>query len=188
VRGAVIAVGVSTMMIAAEQHIASEVFTVGGRRYQWLEGAHALAPHAGRWEARRAQLGELFARVILPGLERRGAKRRVLGAGPRGGSARAHWVEWRAPGDAQPVWALYVPTRRLGARALEDLGRPANDGAMLAAWGDGPVLAWVSERPGARVAVREALRALPEFLARGVASADVTLPVRVVGLGETAAL
>lgn len=103
-----------------------------------------------------------------------------MGAGPRGGISRAHWVVWRAPGDAQPVWALYVPTRRLNAGSLADVGRPANDGAMLAAWGDGPVMAWASERRELREAVREALRSLPEFLASGVASADVTMPVRVV--------
>ncbi len=168
------------MTIAAHENAPSEEFTVNGRRYRWHEGEHALPTQAVRMRARRHELGPLFARVMLPGLERRGASRQVLGAGPRGGWSRAHWVVWRAPGDAQPVWALYVPTRRLTARALDDLGRPANDGALLAAWGDGPVMAWASERPELREAVRDALRALPEFLAGGVASADATLPVRVV--------
>jgi hypothetical protein len=169
------------MTIAAHQSARHEVFSVNGRSYQWHEGDHALTAHAWRLRGRRDELGGAFHRTVLPSLERRGASRRVLGAGPRGGWARAHWVSWRAPGDAQPVWALYVPTRRITTRALEDLGRPANDGAMLAAWGDGPVMAWASERPELREAVREALRALPEFLASGVVSADATMPVRVVG-------
>lgn len=168
------------MTIAASQDARCEDFTTNGRRYVWHEGEHTVTPQALRMRARRAEVGALFARSVLPGLERRSATRRVLGAGPRGGWGRAHWVVWDAPGDAQPVWALYVPTRRLAARALEDLGRPANDGALLAAWGDGPVLAWASDRPELREAVREALRALPEFLGRGLASADATLPVRIV--------
>lgn len=166
------------MTTAAQQSAHREVFSVNGRSYQWHEGEHALTAHAWRLRGRRDELGAAFHRTVLPSLERRGAARRVFGAGPRGGWRRAHWVMWRAPGDAHPVWALYVPTRRI---ATEDLGRPANDGAMLAAWGDGPVMAWASDRPELREAVRDALRALPEFLAAGVASADVTMPVRVVG-------
>jgi len=51
---------------------------------------------------------------------------------------------------------------------------------MLLAWGDGPVMAWASDRPGAREVLREALRAVPDFLTGGLASADATLPVRIV--------
>ena len=50
----------------------------------------------------------------------------------------------------------------------------------LVAWGDGPVLAWASDRPDARAILREALRALPVFLAAGLASADATLALRIV--------
>lgn len=168
------------MTFAAHETTQRDSFTVNGRSYRWHEGEHALTPHARRLESRRDELGAALSRAVVPSLTRRGARRQVMGAGPRGGVGRAHWVVWRAPGDAHPVWALYVPTRRLAASALADVGRPANDGAMLAAWGDGPVMAWASERPELREAVREALRSLPEFLSAGVASADVTMPVRVV--------
>ena len=88
-------------------------------------------------------------------------------------------MTWTAPGDARPVWALFVPTGRVSPAALGS-ERPANDGAMLAAWGDGPLMAWVSERPALQAAVREALRALPPWMADGVCSADAGFPLRVV--------
>lgn len=169
---------VTGMTIAVERDEARcEQFTSNGRSYAWREGERD--PRGELLAARRAELPAVFAGVVLPGLERRGAERRVQGAGPRGGAARAQWVTWQARGDARPVWALYVPTRRLTGRALEGLGRPANDGVLLAAWGDGPVLAWASERPELRAALREALRALPGFLAEGLASGDPTLPLRI---------
>lgn len=168
------------MTLAYDHEARCEAFTTAGRCYVWHEGPHALAPQARRMASRRDELATAFSRTVLPGLERRNATARVFGAGSRGGSARAYWVLWEAPGDAQPVWALYVPTRRLAARVLGDVGRPANDGALLAAWGDGPVLAWASERPAVREVLREALRALPGFLGQGLASADVTLPLRIV--------
>ncbi len=172
------------MTIAIDHEARCEAFSAHGRRYVWHEGDHVRAPAAARLADRRPALGEAFARTVLPGLERRGAARRVLGAGPRGGLGRAYWAVWQAPGDRQPVWALYEPTRQPGDRARWEVAgvshRPANDGALLVAWGDGPVLAWASDRPGAREALREALRTLPDFLEGGLASADASLPLRIV--------
>lgn len=146
-------------------------FGHAGRRYRWREGA--LHPAAARFRGRRRELMAVFHGAVLPSLARRGAAREERAAGEAG-----VWVAWRAAGEA-PVWALYVFTRALPGRALADLGRPANDGAVLAAWGDGPVLAWASEREALRHALREALRALPDFLAEGVCSADETFAVQV---------
>ncbi len=172
------------MTIAMNQEARCEAFSTHGRRYVWHEGEHVQAPGAARLADRRHALAAAFTATVLPGLERRGAEHRVVGAGPRGGLARAHWVVWRAPGDRHPVWALYVLTRRLGDRSLWETAavnhRPANDGALLVAWGDGPVMAWASDRPGCREVLREALRTVPDFLAGGLASADVTMPVRIV--------
>ncbi len=167
------------MTNAAAQQVQGEEFIANGRRFRWVEGAQGLSPRATQLAGRRASLEALFTATVVPGLERRRATRRVLGVGPRGGASRAWWVEFRAPGDAQPVWALYVPTKRLTAAALDPMGRPANDGVMLAAWGDGPVMAWVSERPELRAVVRDALRVPPAFLPQGVVSGDATFPVRV---------
>lgn len=172
------------MTLATLTEARCEAFSTHGRRYVWHEGDHVRPPAAERLTARRAALGEAFARAVLPGLTRRGARRRVLGAGPRGGLRRAFWVVWQAPGDRQPVWALYEPTRRPGDGVRWDdpaaTPRSANDGALLVAWGDGPVLAWASDRPEARATLREALRALPDFLAAGLASADASLALRIV--------
>jgi len=168
------------MTIAVEQNGLCEEFLSSGRRYRWHEGDGVVHPRAERLRGRRRELPGVFATTIVPGLVKRQARRQVLGGGARGGSSRACWVTWLAPGDRQLVWALYVPTRLLAARALADLGRPANDGMMLAAWGDGPVLAWASDRPELRDVLREALRTPPAFLSEGMTSADVTLPLRIV--------
>ena len=158
---------------------AQDTFTVGARQYRWHEGDGALPARAAALSGRREALRSAFYATGIPGLERRGAVRQLRGVGPRGGAARAHWVTWMAPGDARPVWALFVPTGRVSAEALGS-ERPANDGALLAAWGDGPLMAWVSERPALQAAVREALRALPPWMADGVCSADAAFPLRVV--------
>jgi hypothetical protein len=150
-----------------------------GRRYVWSEGADVLPGFAKQHERRRDALGALFTHTVLPGLVRRGAQRQVTGAGPRGGQNRAHWITWRCEGDIQVVWALYVATRPLSSEALSSVGRPANDGALLAAWGDGPAMAWVSDLPALRGALRDALRALPTFLIDGVTSGDPTMPLRI---------
>lgn len=146
-------------------------FRHAGRRYRWVEGA--LHPAAARFRGRRRELAAALHGAVVPALERRGAAREEVPIG-----ARAWWVTWRAPGEAA-VWALYVSTRGLPPGAVADLGRAANDGALLAAWGDGPVLAWASEREALRAVLREALRAVPAFLAEGVCSADETFAVRV---------
>lgn len=77
------------------------------------------------------------------------------------------------------VWALYVSPRALSPALLSTRGEPANDGALLAAWGDGPVLAWASEEEALRAILREALRQVPGFLSEGVSSADERFAVRV---------
>lgn len=167
-------------MVRGMKHARSLVSTVVefercGRRYSWIEGA--AHPAAARFRGRRNELGALFARSVAPSLDRRGLAREVVPADPQ---ARSWWVRWRAE-DGVAVWGLYVSTRGLPAEATRDLGAPANDGALLAAWGDGPVLAWASERPALRDALCDALRALPAFLAEGVCSADESFAVRVVG-------
>jgi len=165
-------------MSTATQTRQQETLHIAGQPYRWQEGDAALHPRAVSLAGQRAALRAAFVGSVLPGLERRGAVRQVRGVGPRGGAARAHWVCWLAPGDARPVWALYVPTGRISAAGLGGV-RPANDGAVLAAWGDGPLMAWVSDGPELRGLVREALRALPPWLADGVCSADASFPVRV---------
>jgi hypothetical protein len=171
------------MTLAIDHDARCEAFTAHGRRYVWHEGRGAQHPSALRLAGHRPALEAMFSRTVLPGILRRGATHRVQGAGPRGGYGQAWWGVWHAPGDRQPVWALYTPTRRLGDRHHWVQGpidhRPANDGALLVAWGDGPVLVWASDRPGARAVLREALRGLPDFLGGGLASADATLPLRI---------
>ncbi len=168
-------------MSTAIQAQHEETFDIAGQRYRWHEGAGALHPRAAGFGGRREALRGAFFETVVPGLERRGATVEVRGVGPRGGAARAHWVTWRAPGDARPVWALFVPTGRVSTAGL-GVARPSNDGALLAAWGDGPLMAWVSEGAELRSAVREALRSLPPWLADGVCSADVSFPLRVARL------
>lgn len=148
-------------------------FVRAGRRYRWVEGA--LHPAAARFRGRRAELAGLLHRSVAPSQERRGATREQL---PATDDGRAWWVTWRRPGEAA-VWALYVSTRGLDPSSARLRGAPANDGALLAAWGDGPVLAWASEEHALREALRDALRAVPEFLSEGVCSADETFAVRL---------
>ncbi len=148
-------------------------FILNGRRYRWVEGA--LHPAAARFRGRRQELGGMLGHTVVPALIRRGAVRGQLKATDDG---RAWWVTWRREGDA-PVWALYVSTRGLSRAATLTRAMPSNDGALLAAWGDGPVLAWASEEPALRARLREALRNVPGFLSEGVCSADETFAVRV---------
>lgn len=148
-------------------------FSLGGRRYRWAEGV--LHPAAARFRGRRAELASMLTRTVTPALLRRGATRSQLAATSDG---HAWWVLWRREGDA-PVWALYVSTRGLPRAATRTRGTPANDGALLAAWGDGPVLAWAHEAPALQAKLREALRNVPGFLSEGVCSADATFAVRV---------
>ena len=60
-----------------------------------------------------------------------------------GCASRAIWSSWKVPGEDRVLWALQVSTRQVrgatGGRA------PANDGYVLAAWGDGPVIAWAND-------------------------------------------
>lgn len=148
-------------------------FERGGRRYRWAEGV--LHPAAARFRGRRGELGALFTRTVLPTLLRRGAARAQH---PAADDGRAWWVTLRREGEAT-VWALYVSTRGLSRAVTQTRGAPANDGALLAAWGDGPVLAWCCDEPALRARVRDALRELPPFLAEGVCSADETFAVSV---------
>lgn len=146
--------------------------------HRCLEGAPALHPRAAALASRRPLVRERFYTAVLPELARRGAVHQVRGIGPRGGSSRALWSSWRLPGEARVVWALRVSTRQVRGAAGEPA--PANDGYVLAAWGDGPVLAWADERPAVRAVLREALAALPPWLRDGVVSGDATLPLRIV--------
>lgn len=130
------------MTIAFETARHTDTFTTAGRSYRWVEGvADARAERLrGRCDALRAA----FERTVLSGFERRGVPAVVRGAGPRRGLAGALGEARSDPSVAQPVWALScVLMRRAGMTA------PANEGAVLAAWGDGPVMAWASERPAA---------------------------------------
>ncbi|MBL8603295.1 MAG: hypothetical protein JNK72_15330 [Myxococcales bacterium] len=155
-----------------------ETFSAGGRLYRWAEGVgHARAEALrGRREALRAA----FEQTVLPGLVRRGAARKVVVSSPKRGEPRVWWALWQAPGDARPVWALYASSRCLDVHTTATLGRAANDGAVLVAWGDGPVLAWASEREALRGLLRAALHALPSFLGDGLCSGDATFPVKIV--------
>ena len=148
--------------------------------YRWIEGSAGQHPRAVALASRRPLLRERFYTAVLPDLARRGAARQVRGIGVRGGSSRAIWSSWKVPGEERVIWALQVSTRQVRGAAGERA--PANDGYVLAAWGDGPVIAWANDLPSVRAVLREALSALPPWLSEGVASADTTLPLRIVRL------
>ncbi|MBI5514541.1 MAG: hypothetical protein HY909_12275 [Deltaproteobacteria bacterium] len=168
------------MTIAFQSQRAAEILQVAGRRYRWQEGASARHPRVFR--GRREEARRAFYRAYLPVLVARGATRRELPAGRRGVLQDSLWVTW-TPRDhhaAGVVWSLWVPSR--GSRVpvvVAGGAEPANEGMVLAAWGDGPVLAWCSQSPALRALTREALRALPEFLAQGVVSGDETLALKI---------
>ncbi len=147
-------------------------------QFRWIEGPSALHPRAVTLASRRAQVRQSFYTAVLPDLARREVRRRVQGIGVRGGSSRAIWSSWQVPGGDQVLWALQVSTRQVPG-AVEGKA-PANDGYVLAAWGDGPVIAWADERPAVRAVLREALATLPSWLGAGVVSGDATLPLRIV--------
>lgn len=146
--------------------------------YRWIEGPLGLHPRAVALASQRSLVRERYYTAVLPDLARRGARRHAQGIGARGGSSRAIWSSWRAPGDERVVWALHVSTRQV--RGATDGPGPANDGYVLAAWGDGPVIAWANDLPAVRAVLREALATPPAWLAAGVVSGDATLPLRVV--------
>lgn len=148
--------------------------------YRWIEGSAGLHPRSVALASRRPLLRERFYTAVLPDLARRGAARQVLGIGVRGGSSRAIWSSWKVPGEERVLWALQVSTRQVRGAAGERA--PANDGYVLAAWGDGPVIAWANDLPPVRAVLREALSSLPPWLSEGVVSADATLPLRIVRL------
>jgi hypothetical protein len=154
-------------------------------RYRWIEGDAALHPGAAALASRRPLLRERFYTAVLPDLSRRGVTRQVHGMGPRGSSSRAIWSSWRVPNEDRVLWALQVSTRQVrgatGGRA------PANDGYVLAAWGDGPVIAWANDLPAVRAVLREALATPPAWLRAGAVSADATLPLRIVPVTGDAA-
>ena len=100
------------MTIAFETARHTDTFTAAGRTYRWVEGV--VDPRAERLRGRRDALRAAFERTVIPGFERRGVTATLRGAGPRGGASRAHWAIWNAPDVPQPVWALYVPSRRSG--------------------------------------------------------------------------
>ncbi len=170
------------MTIAMDTEFA-EAFSTHGRRYVWREGGDEFDARGRRLRGRRESLRFSFFAVVVPGMKRRGARRVMRSAVHHGGAMRAHWVTWQCPGEVGVVWGLFVATGGLAGGTLGGLGMPANDGAMLAAWGDGPVMAWVSDRDELREVLREALRSLPEFLAGGVLSGDEGFPVRVLRAG-----
>jgi hypothetical protein len=154
-------------------------------RYRFIEGDAALHPGAAALASRRPLVRERFYTAVLPDLARRGVVRQVHGMGPRGGSSRAIWSSWRVPGEDRVIWALQVSTRQVrgatGGRA------PANDGYVLAAWGDGPVIAWANDLPAVRAVLREALLTPPAWLRAGAVSGDATLPLRLVPVTADAA-
>lgn len=154
-------------------------------RLCWIEGAAALHPRAVALAPRRALLRERFYTAVLPDLARREVRRRVQGIGVRGGSSRAVWSSWRVPGEDRVLWALQVSTQQV--RGVAPGRAPANDGYVLAAWGDGPVLAWADDRPAVRAVLREALTNPPEWLREGMVSGDATLPLRLVPVTGDAA-
>lgn len=153
--------------------------------YRWIEGPASLHPRASSLLALRPRARSRFYTVVLRDLTHRGASRQVQGIGPRGGSSRALWSWWRAPGEDRVVWALHVSTRQV--RGVVPGGAPANDGYVLAAWGDGPVIAWADELPAVRAVLRDALATPPWWLRAGVVSADATLPLRIVPVTSDAA-
>ncbi len=147
-------------------------------QFRWIEGAAGLHPRAVALASQRSLVRERFYTAVLPDLARREVRRHIQGIGVRGGSSRAIWSSWRVPGEDRVLWALQVSTRQVPG-AIE--GRaPANDGYVLAAWGDGPVIAWANDRPAVRAVLREALATLPSWLSAGVVSGDATLPLRIV--------
>lgn len=152
-----------------------ERFVVDGRVYRWEEGAKL--PASERAIAPRETLAALFARTVVPQIERRGARGLVFeAAAPAGVTAgEVRWVAWRAPGDQAPVWGLYLAAHWLG----ESCEAPANDAFVLIAWGDGAALAWADERDPARAALRAALRVPPPWAQRGIRSRDATFRVSV---------
>lgn len=167
-------------MSIAIDNATHETFAIGQRHYRWEEGDSARSARAEALRGRRDALRVAFVQTVVPGLGRRGAATKTVPVGPRRAVPRAYWTTWTAPGDARPVWALYASTRCLSAESVATLGRAANDGAVLVAWGDGPVLAWASERPELRMVLRQALRSLPGFLGEGLCSGDATFPVKIV--------
>lgn len=151
------------MKQATAQAHSHQIFEHAGRRYRWVEGA--THPSASRFRGRRGELRSLLTRSVIPSQQRRGAVHEQI---PALDGGRAWWVTWRCSGEAA-VWALYCATA----------GESANDGARLAAWGDGPVIAWADEDAVIRGRLREALQRVPGFLAEGVCSADETFAVRL---------
>lgn len=143
-----------------------------GASWLWLEGEAARHPRMASGE-RRDALRTAFVTGVMPSMRARGAKRRVLAAGGLRDAAAMHWAAW-STSDGRVVWALYADARR----ALEK-DRPANDGARMVAWGDGPVMAWVDADPGLQRALRDALRDPPDFLDGGMVSGDATLPLKI---------
>lgn len=166
-------------MNTATQHLPTLV------DYRWIEGAPGLHPRAVALASRRSLVRERFYTVVLPDLARRGVRRQVRGIGVRGGSSRAIWSSWQMPGEDRVLWALQVSTRQV--RGAAGAQGPANDGYVLAAWGDGPVIAWANDVPAVRAVLRDALSALPGWLAGGVVSGDATLPLRIVPVTADAA-
>jgi hypothetical protein len=164
----------SVLMNTATQPLQSTV------RYRWIEGPAGLHPRAAALASQRPLLRERFYTAVLPDLAHRGVARQVRGIGVRGGSSRAIWSSWKVPGEERVLWALQVSTRQV--RGATGGHGPANDGYVLAAWGDGPVIAWANDLPAVRAVLREALATLPSWLSAGVVSADATLPLRIVAL------
>src|SRR4051794_28482482 len=115
VTGVALAAYVRDMSTAAAlQHTHVEDFRAHDRAYRWTEGNGAL-DRTVRHSLRRDQLREVFARVLVPGMERRAATRASYVAGRAGDGlgADVRWVAWSAPGDGAVVWGLYAATRRL---------------------------------------------------------------------------
>lgn len=155
-----------------------ETFDAPGGRYRWREGV------AGAGDAtRRSRMQALFARTVVPSLEKRGARGEVFAAEVPGGvpEGDARWVSWRSDAGAVPVWGLYAAARSLDPRRAE----PANDTYALVAWGDGPAIAWVADGAEAHSFVRAALHAPPAWMSQGFASGDPVFPVKAERVGAS---
>ncbi|MBL8681755.1 MAG: hypothetical protein JNK05_21485 [Myxococcales bacterium] len=148
-----------------------------GRAWLWREGSAVLHERfrAVDDQAREA-IRAIFTRKLVPLAEKRGITGETAPAATPAGIAAAdvRWMQWfRAGEDPAPLWGLFVQSR------VFDSNDADNDTWVLAAWGDGPALAWASQHEAAQRCLRAALHAPPAFLSGGVVSRDPAFAVRI---------
>src|SRR5689334_4391627 len=85
-----------------------EHFNAKGRVYRWEEGGRTRRTEVTA--APRPQLAALFTGNLVSQAERRGARGMVFEAATAAGVPQGdvRWISWRAPGDAAPIWGLYL--------------------------------------------------------------------------------